>query len=113
MVAIATGARMSLHTEFDKGSLIWVKGEIEETFGRAKEALQSFAADGNDASLKHTQTYLHQARGALTLVDLTGLARFCEEIEQVVVLLSGERLARMQSRCCWAVSIAPADIWIA
>lgn len=80
---------MSLHTEFDKGSLIWVKSEIEETFGRAKEALQRYAAGNDDAALKHAQTHLHQAYGALTLVDLAGLARFCEEIE-----LAAAHLAR-------------------
>lgn len=79
---------MSLHTEFDKGSLIWVKNEIEETFSRAQDALQRYAAGGEDTVLKHAQTHLHQACGALTLVDLPGVARFCEEIEQTIVALS-------------------------
>lgn len=75
---------MSLHTEFDKGSLIWVKSEIEETFTRAQEALQRYAAGADETTLRHAQTYLHQACGALTLVDLPGVARFCEEIEQAI-----------------------------
>ena len=79
---------MSLHTEFDKGSLIWVKSEIEETFSRTQEALQLYAAGSDDAALRHAQTYLHQACGALTLVDLPGVARFCEEIEQAIAALS-------------------------
>ncbi|MDR3411378.1 MAG: Hpt domain-containing protein [Formivibrio sp.] len=78
---------MSLHTEFDKGSLIWVKGEIEETLARASEALLQFSTRGDETALRHAQTYLHQACGALGMVDLTGLARFCEEIERAVPLL--------------------------
>ena len=80
---------MSLHTEFDKGSLIWVKGEIEDALGRTRESLQQYAEAGADATLKHAQTYLHQVCGALTLVDLPGFSRFCEELEQAVAGLDG------------------------
>lgn len=82
MTADGMGSAMSLHTEFDKGSLIWVKSEIEETLSRAREALQQFSEAGGESSLRHAQTHLHQATGALTMVDLVGLARFCEEMEQ-------------------------------
>lgn len=78
---------MSPHTEFDKGSLIWVKSEIEETLSRAREAMLQFAEGGGESSLRHAQTHLHQAAGALTMVDLAGLARFCEELEQAAAHL--------------------------
>lgn len=80
---------MSLHTEFDKGSLIWVKGEIDATLSRASEALLQFSDHGEEAALRQAQTHLHQACGALGMVDLAGLARFCEEIERAVPLLAG------------------------
>lgn len=82
--AIATGSCMSLHTEFDKSSLVWVKGEIEETLARARESLLQYSADGSESSLRHAQTHIHQACGALTMVDLAGLSRFCEEVEQIL-----------------------------
>lgn len=85
---------MSLHTEFDKGSLIWVKGEIEESLARTRESLQQYAEAGSDAALKHAQTYLHQVCGALTLVDLPGFSRFCEELEQTVALLSRGEISK-------------------
>ena len=85
---------MSLHTEFDKGSLIWVKGEIEDALGRTRESLQQYAEAGADATLKHAQTYLHQVCGALTLVDLPGFSRFCEELEQAVALLSRGEISK-------------------
>ena len=75
---------MSLHTEFDKSSLVWVKGEIEETLARARESLLQYSADGSESALRHAQTHIHQACGALTMVDLVGLSRFCEEVEQVL-----------------------------
>ena len=73
---------MSMHTEFDKGSLLWVKAEIDSTLARASDALSQYATNKDAAVLKHAKTHLHQAYGALDLVELTGLARFCEEVEQ-------------------------------
>ncbi|WP_051279700.1 hybrid sensor histidine kinase/response regulator [Chitinilyticum aquatile] len=81
---------MSIHTEFDKGSLIWVKGEIDSALQRTREALAQAATSGDTASLRHARTHLHQAYGALELVELTGLARFCEEAEQLIQFLEAQ-----------------------
>ncbi|WP_028456464.1 hybrid sensor histidine kinase/response regulator [Chitinilyticum litopenaei] len=81
---------MSVHTEFDKGSLVWVKGEIDSALQRSREALQQAATSGDAASLRHARTHLHQAYGALELVELAGLARFCEEAEQLLMHLEGQ-----------------------
>jgi chemosensory pili system protein ChpA (sensor histidine kinase/response regulator) len=78
---------MSMHTEFDKGSLLWVNAEIESTLTKSSDALALFLQTADAANLKHAASYLHQAFGALDLVELTGLARFCEEIEQVIFAL--------------------------
>ena len=76
---------MSAHTEFDLGSLVWVKSEIEQTLQKAAQALAQFGETNDSALLKHARTFLHQAYGAVQIVELTGLARFCEEIEQALV----------------------------
>ncbi|WP_148714048.1 Hpt domain-containing protein [Chitinolyticbacter meiyuanensis] len=78
---------MSVHTEFDQGSLVWLKGELDQTLARAGEALKKYASEADSAHLKHAQTHLHQAVGALEMVELAGLARFCEEVEQLVAAL--------------------------
>ena len=75
---------MSAHTEFDLGSLVWVKSEIEQTLQKAAEALTRFSESQDTALLKHARTFLHQAYGAVQMVELSGLARFCEEIEQTL-----------------------------
>ncbi|AZN37427.1 hybrid sensor histidine kinase/response regulator [Iodobacter ciconiae] len=75
---------MSAHTEFDLGSLVWVKSEIEQTLQKASQALAQFDETRDSALLKHARTFLHQAHGAVQMVELTGLARFCEEIEQTL-----------------------------
>ncbi|AMC36212.1 Hpt domain-containing protein [Janthinobacterium sp. B9-8] len=75
---------MSAHTEFDLGSLVWVKSEIEQTLQKASQALAQFGETKDSALLKHARTFLHQAYGAVQMVELTGLARFCEEIEQTL-----------------------------
>ncbi|AOY01232.1 Hpt domain-containing protein [Jeongeupia sp. USM3] len=75
---------MSVHTEFDRGSLVWVKSEIDQTLTRAADALGQYRNEPDAALLKHAQTHLHQCFGALQMVELDGLARFCEEIEQLI-----------------------------
>ncbi|KAF0814633.1 Chemotaxis protein CheA [Andreprevotia sp. IGB-42] len=84
---------MSVHTEFDQGSLIWVKGELEQTLARASDALAAYREKTDAALLKHAQTHLHQAAGALQMVGLDGLARFGEEIEQLVAAIAREDVA--------------------
>lgn len=89
---------MSVHTEFDNSSLLWVKSEIDGSLAQAREALQRYAAAADQDALRHAQTHLHQIYGALTLVELQGLARFCEETEQLVVLMSHEEHAEAASK---------------
>ncbi|GLS05598.1 hypothetical protein GCM10007860_27550 [Chitiniphilus shinanonensis] len=79
---------MSVHIEFDQGSLVWLKGELEQTLARATESLRKQQTEPDAAHLKHAQTHLHQAVGALEMVELAGLARFCEEIEQLIAAMT-------------------------
>ncbi|MGQ5522189.1 Hpt domain-containing protein [Chitinimonas sp. PSY-7] len=75
---------MSAHTEFDLGSLIWVKGEIDQALEKARQCLDKYAAKADAAELKFVQTHLHQVRGAVEMVGLSGAARFAEELEVAV-----------------------------
>ncbi|GAB3262658.1 Hpt domain-containing protein [Chitinimonas naiadis] len=72
---------MSAHTEFDLGSLIWVKGEIDQALEKARQSLAKYASQADAAELKFAQTHLHQVRGAVEMVGLSGAARFAEELE--------------------------------
>src|SRR5258708_11832591 len=73
---------MTARADFDVGPLSWVKGEIDHAIQRAQDALRAFAADGADeAQLKSSQSHLHQAHGALSIVGLEGITRVSEELE--------------------------------
>src|SRR5438046_1479615 len=93
---------MTARADFDVGPLSWVKGEIDHAIQRSQEALRAFATNSADAAqLKSSQSHLHQAHGALSIVGLEGITRVSEELEG---LLAGERavclvqvrLARLQ-----------------
>ena len=72
---------MTARAEFDVGPLSWVKGEIDHAIEHAQEALRAFAANSADpAQLKSSQTHLHQAHGALSIVGLEGITRVSEEL---------------------------------
>src|SRR3954471_17158650 len=62
--------------QFDTGPLGWVMGEIREALGKSGAALNDASALAGDAqadSLKHAKAYLHQAHGALQMVDVDGV----------------------------------------
>ncbi|WP_018151334.1 hybrid sensor histidine kinase/response regulator [Leeia oryzae] len=68
--------------DFDVGSLIWVKAEIDNAVGLARQHVQQYAANTTDETqLKFAQTHLHQASGALEMVGLSGLTAFAHAIE--------------------------------
>ena len=76
---------MTARAEFDVGPLSWVKGEIDQALQRGQEALRAFAANSADtAQLKSSQTHLHQAHGALSIVGLEGVTRLSEELENLL-----------------------------
>ena len=62
---------------FDTGPLSWVIGEIRDALGRSGAALRDAAGRSLEAQptlLLHAKTHLHQADGALQLVDVEGAA---------------------------------------
>ena len=61
---------------FDTGPLSWVIGEIRGALERASTALQDAAMRSSEAQptlLLHAKTHLHQAHGALQMVDVAGV----------------------------------------
>ena len=82
---------MTVRAEFDVGPLSWVKGEIDQALQRGQEALRAFAANSEDAAqLKSSQSHLHQAHGALSIVGLDGITCLSEELESLLASLEKE-----------------------
>jgi chemosensory pili system protein ChpA (sensor histidine kinase/response regulator) len=81
-----------MRDNFDTGPLSWVMGEIREALASSRTALFEAAAKEPDAQstlLRHAKTYLHQAHGALQLVDADGAVLLTEASENL--------LAKMES----------------
>src|SRR6266700_2759012 len=86
---------MTARAEFDVGPLSWVKGEIDHAIHRAQEALRAFAANSAaPAQLKSSQSHLHQAHGALSIVGLDGVTRLSEELESLLAGIEKEASLR-------------------
>jgi chemosensory pili system protein ChpA (sensor histidine kinase/response regulator) len=72
---------------FDTGPLSWVIGEIRDALERSAKALRDAAGRSPDAQptlLLHAKSHLHQAHGALQMVDVAGVLRISEAAEQVI-----------------------------
>lgn len=72
---------------FDAGSLSWVMGEIREALNRSKAALVDAVPQDDEAqstALRLAKTYLHQAHGALQIVDIDGVAIITETVEDLL-----------------------------
>ncbi len=71
-----TNAPSSRIPAFDTGPLSWVIGEIRDALGRSGTALRDAANRSVEAQptlLLHAKSHLHQAHGALQLVDVEGI----------------------------------------
>jgi len=72
---------------FDSEPLSWVLVEIREALGRSKTAL--FEAGGREreeraTALQHARSHLHQAHGALVMVDVAGASLLTAGAEQAL-----------------------------
>ncbi|QJD60048.1 response regulator [Pseudomonas sp. gcc21] len=68
----------------DYVALDWVKGEISETLGQARQALEAFVENPEDSTrLRFCLTYIHQVHGTLQMVEFYGAALLAEEMEQL------------------------------
>src|ERR1700751_4501535 len=71
----------------DTGPLSWVMVEIRESLARSKTAL--FEAGGRApedqaTQLQHAKSHLHQAHGALQIVDVDGVALMTQVAEEAL-----------------------------
>jgi chemosensory pili system protein ChpA (sensor histidine kinase/response regulator) len=72
---------------FDSGPLSWVIGEIRDALERSAKALQDAAGRSLEAQptlLLHAKTHLHQAHGALQMVDVEGVDRLTGAAEKAL-----------------------------
>lgn len=66
-------------------ALDWVTGEIEETLKQARQSLEDYVADREDATkLRFCLTYAHQVHGSLKMVELDGAAMLAAEVEALI-----------------------------
>ena len=81
--ALSQGAQDNVNT----GPLSWVMGEIREALNRSKAALLGAATQDTDAqttALRHARSHLHQAHGALQIVDIDGISIITETVEDLL-----------------------------
>lgn len=86
-MTIPTSAPPGTAVQIDTGPLSWVIGEIRESLGKSKASLNEALGqedDGQSAALHHAKSFLHQAHGALQIVDIDGVAIITETIEEVL-----------------------------
>ena len=81
---ISSDSTQNMQNTFDTGPLSWVMAETREALMHVKRALHDAtqqSAESQSTLLKHAKLYLHQAHGALQMVDVDGVALLSENIE--------------------------------
>jgi chemosensory pili system protein ChpA (sensor histidine kinase/response regulator) len=79
----------------DTGPLSWVMGEIRESLARSKTSLREAVtadAEAQSTALHHAKAYLHQAHGALQIVDIDGIALITETVEDMFERIEAQQL---------------------
>ncbi|MEO6922080.1 MAG: Hpt domain-containing protein [Collimonas sp.] len=79
----------STRTHLDTGPLSWVMSEIREALNQSGTALSQIhdkqqASDDHSTAIRHAKTYLHQAHGALQMVDIDGVIIITETVEDLL-----------------------------
>jgi chemosensory pili system protein ChpA (sensor histidine kinase/response regulator) len=79
------GADVPSWERIDTGPLSWVMGELRSSLERSLESLRAFSKNPEDVgALRLARSDLHQAHGALQLVDLEGVSLITEEVEHLL-----------------------------
>ena len=74
----------NMQNKFDTGPLSWIMAETREALMNAKRAVHDAleqSAESQSTLFRHAKVYLHQAHGALLMVDVDGVAKVSEIIE--------------------------------
>jgi len=85
--------------QFDIAPLSWVMTELREALSNAGKLLVSAIgqdADGQATSLLQAKSYLHQAHGALQIVEIEGVAIVTETVEELIEKIQAGKLAHSQ-----------------
>ena len=80
----------------DTGPLSWVMVEIREALTRSKTALQEAQTQDSEnqaTAVRHAKSFLHQAHGALQIVDVDGVAIITETVEDLLDRVESGQLA--------------------
>ncbi|WP_277960532.1 Hpt domain-containing protein [Pseudomonas sp. RIT-To-2] len=86
----------------DYVALEWVKGEIVETLGQARAALEAFGAEPHAGeAMGRCLGYLHQVHGSLQMVEFYGAALLAEEIEHLGRALAHGRVNQQAEAVKW------------
>ncbi|MBI4756376.1 MAG: hypothetical protein HY778_13365, partial [Betaproteobacteria bacterium] len=73
-------------TDLDPGPLSWVRGEIDLALGRAGDSLEAWRRDPRAGAdeLQRARLDMRQARGALAMLCLDGVAQYASSLEQLL-----------------------------
>ena len=85
----------SSQDQFDIGPLSWVMAEVREAITNAAKLLSEAIeqdAETQSTSLLKAKSYLHQAHGALQIVDIDGVSIVTETIEDIIERLQSGQL---------------------
>jgi chemosensory pili system protein ChpA (sensor histidine kinase/response regulator) len=96
MTTSSTPLSQGVRDNFDTGPLSWVMGEIREALNRSKAAIHEALTQDADAqitSMRHAKSFLHQAHGALQIVDVDGVAIITETVEDLLERVDAGQLA--------------------
>jgi len=77
-------ATMQLEEHIDFSTLGWIKPQIDQLLSEARQALEAYAEDPEDARLMQSCVgLLHQVLGTLRMVELYGAAELDQEMEHL------------------------------
>ncbi|MES2831413.1 MAG: Hpt domain-containing protein [Pseudomonadota bacterium] len=95
---ISNAPPLVVGADFDREPLSWVIAEIRESLNRSSAALavalnQPAQEEERNASLRQAKNHLHQAHGALQIVDVEGVALLTETVEDMLDRMASGQLA--------------------
>ncbi len=81
-------------------ALDWVKGELLETLGEARQALEAYAEEGRDETrMRVCLTRMHQVHGTLVMLELTGVALLADYLERLAQGLLDSKVNNVDDAC--------------
>lgn len=88
---------MRLQDHIDFTTLQWVKPELDETLGIARQALETYVDNPGDREvMRSCADSLHQVQGTLRMVELYGAAMVAEEMETLAISLLEDHVTQRE-----------------